>query len=348
MGNTVISNIRWVGRYIKNHMFQGATILIYHRVAELPSDWQLMSVTPQHFGEHLDVLRKKFYPMSLQQLHRAAQKGKIPKGAVAVTFDDGYADNLYNAKPLLEKYDVPASFYVTCGCLDQEQEFWWDDLDRMLLQPQSLPQTLTLTVEGIEHSWKVDVPSNPSPSTEIVPPKFSKIQEEGKLGRKELYRSLHSLLRPLPEEKRRPLLDEIAKWSGSNRKGRVTHASLTTNELEQLGKGGLVEIGAHTVTHPVLSSLSLSEQRDEILQSKEGLEEKLNRPILSFAYPYGERSDYSVQTPELVKQLGFSYACSNYSGIVRRGVDPFQLPRVSTRDWNGEEFSRRISTWFPV
>jgi peptidoglycan/xylan/chitin deacetylase (PgdA/CDA1 family) len=348
MSSTALSNMRWVGRCIKNRFLQGATILIYHRVADLPSDWQLMSVTPQHFGEQLEVLRKNYYPMSLRRLQDALQQRKIPKGAVAITFDDGYADNLHNAKPLLEKYDIPATFYVTYGCLDQKREFWWDDLDRMLLQPSSLPPSLTLTVEGKEMSWRVaeelQAPHGAGKGHHTIQTSM----EGSNFTRKELYRALHTILRPMREEARNPLLAQVAQWSGSDGKSRQTHSSLTTAELQALGKGGLVEIGAHTVTHPVLSSLTLSEQRAEILGGKRGLEEKLNRLVLSFAYPYGGQTDYSNQTPDVVRDLGFVNACSNFPGIVRKGVDSFQLPRVSTRNWNGDEFSQRMRTWFPV
>ncbi len=97
-----INRLRRVARWLRNRFAQGTVILLYHRVAELPSDPQLLCVTPQHFAEHLEILRKHANPMSLQQLVKTLQAGKLPRRGVLVTFDDGYVDNLNNAKPLLK------------------------------------------------------------------------------------------------------------------------------------------------------------------------------------------------------------------------------------------------------
>jgi peptidoglycan/xylan/chitin deacetylase (PgdA/CDA1 family) len=90
-----------------------AVILLYHRVTELAADPQLLSVSPQHFAEHLDVIRKVGLPMPLKSLWQDGRRERSSKCDVIVTFDDGYADNLYNAKPLLESHDVPATVFVS-------------------------------------------------------------------------------------------------------------------------------------------------------------------------------------------------------------------------------------------
>ena len=112
-----------------------------------------------------------------------------------------------------------------------------------------------------------------------------------------------------------------------------------------LAQGGLIEIGAHTVTHSVLAALTPSSQREEIKESKRFLEELLGRKVASFAYPYGRRCDYSEQSVALVREAGFAHACSNFAGVVGRNSDLFQLPRVQVRDWDGDEFAGRLSAW---
>ena len=116
-------------------------------------------------------------------------------------------------------------------------------------------------------------------------------------------------------------------WTGSDKECRSTHRPLSANETLQLVEDGLIEIGAHTVTHPVLASLSNNLQKDEIRNSKEHLENISGCPVMSFSYPYGSKSDYSSETVKLVRNAGFSCACSNYADVVWCGTDNFQLPR---------------------
>ena len=117
---------------------------------------------------------------------------------------------------------------------------------------------------------------------------------------------------------------------------------MSTQELRQLADGGLVEIGAHTGTHPLLSMLPESEQRFEIEVSKRYLEEVTEKPVVSFAYPYGGKNDYTHESVHCVRKAGFSLACSNFPGIIWPATNRFELPRFLIRDWSGDEFERRL------
>lgn len=116
-------------------------ILMYHRVADVDVDPWALSVSPQHFDEQLEVLKSHYHPLSLQQLVQAHKQHNIPKRAVAITFDDGYADNLLQAKPILERHNIPATVFVITGTLGNSDEFWWDALERLLLQPGACPSS---------------------------------------------------------------------------------------------------------------------------------------------------------------------------------------------------------------
>jgi peptidoglycan/xylan/chitin deacetylase (PgdA/CDA1 family) len=139
---------------------------------------------------------------------------------------------------------------------------------------------------------------------------------------------------------------DLRKWAGVEEEGRSSHRLLSLEEASDLANQDLIEIGAHTVNHPSLSSLSLESQRNEIVESKARLEDIGGSPVTSFAYPYGKRSDYSAQTVALVREGGFTCACSNFPGRVTRSTDAFQLPRVQVEDWDGEEFAQRMGGWF--
>ena len=114
-----------------------AEILLYHRVNDFLSDPFMLCVTPQNFAEHLQVIHEVGHPIQLEELARGMHDGNMPRRAVCVTFDDGYADNLYTAKPLLERYDVPATVFMTTGSMGRSRELWWDELERVFLQPGS-------------------------------------------------------------------------------------------------------------------------------------------------------------------------------------------------------------------
>jgi peptidoglycan/xylan/chitin deacetylase (PgdA/CDA1 family) len=334
-----------------------ALVLLYHRVTELPTDPQLLCVAPSRFGEHLEILRRHNV-MSLRQMVRAMDGGAIPPRSVVVTFDDGYADNLHNAKPLLEQFHVPATVFVVSGSVGSSSEFWWDDLDRLLLQPGTLPETLHLTIAGVPHEWRL------GDSARYDAAAYERFRAWNVLGKADptprhaIYRELCNLLRPLSSEERRQAVDQLSRWASTEAGGRWTHRMLSPEELRQLPAGGLIEVGAHTVTHPVLSACPAAGPPEqppstgggtasaEIRDSKAQLENIVGRPVTSFSYPYGSRADYTAETVDLVRGAGFACACSNFFGPVRPDTDRYQLPRVIVRDWDGDEFARRLEHWW--
>lgn len=338
-----IRRLRRAARWLRNRFAPGVLILHYHRVVELPSDPHLLCVTPQHFAEHLEILQKHGRPMPLQHLVQALRDGNLPHRAVAVTFDDGYADNLYNAKPLLERYDIPATVFVTTGYMGHEREFWWDELERVLLQPGTLPETLHLSVNGSFYHWELGEVAHYSEDDYWRYRCWNVEQRDDTSPRQRLFRSLYQLLHPLAEGEQQKVLDKLRVWAGVQSLCRPTHRTLTLNEVFHLAEGKLVEVGAHTVTHPVLSLLPAATQRDEIRWSKARLEEILEHPVTSFAYPYGL---LTAETVTVVRESGFACACSSFADVVWRGTDRFQLPRVLVRDWDGETFASRLREWF--
>jgi peptidoglycan/xylan/chitin deacetylase (PgdA/CDA1 family) len=322
-------------------------ILLYHRVTELPIDPQLLCVSSDHFAEHLEVLRRHFNPLSLRQLVEFVAAGKLPARAVVVTFDDGYADNLTNAKSLLNRYDVPATVFVATGTLGGDREFWWDEVERLLLHGRRLPASLRLNANGINFNWELGQAAEPMDGW-IERHRGWNVGAAATpgTGRAQLYSSLCRRLRPLSYEQREAALDALRDWAGSDATGRSTHRALSPDEVVELAEGDQVEIGAHTVTHPVLSALTVSQQREEVTRSKARLEEILGHRVTSFSYPYGTANDYTPATVDVVKSSGFNCACSNFAHSIDRGTSRFELPRVLVRDWDGETLARRVREAF--
>jgi peptidoglycan/xylan/chitin deacetylase (PgdA/CDA1 family) len=264
---------------------------------------------------------------------------------VIVTFDDGYADNLSNAKPLLQKYEVPATVFITTGYTGEDREFWWDELDKLFLQPGALPSDLTLSVNGTEYHWELGEGNVYEDASLACNLGWKAWQENDPTSRHSIYRSLWSLMHPLPDSKRRQIGDDLLEWAGATGSARPMRRPLSASEIGELSNGGLIEIGCHTVTHPQLSKLTSDAQWREICQSKASLEEILGKPVTAFAYPYGRERDYTGETITIVRNAGFDCACSTSVGVVRRSADPFQLPRLQVPDVDGDSFARILSEW---
>jgi peptidoglycan/xylan/chitin deacetylase (PgdA/CDA1 family) len=346
MGIRGIGRARRIARAISRRWGSSACILLYHRVADAPSDPQWLSVSREHFAEHLQVLRTYADPIQLQHLVPGFKTSRLQRRAVVVTFDDGYADNLSNAKPLLEQFDVPATVFVTAGHVGSEREFWWDELDRLLLQPGTLPSVLRCRINGTLGEWDLGDAVTYSEADFERHRTWNVLDTDDPGPRQAIYRALCQLLRPMAERDRRCILDALRAWAAAGTDGRPSHRVLRSAEAAQLSRDGLLEVGAHTVSHPVLRALPAAAQREEISESKARLEALVDRPVCSFAYPYGTRSDYTPETVDLVRQAGFACACSNVAELVDRKTDPFEMPRMIVRDWSGDEFAKRLSGLF--
>ncbi len=318
----------------------GGVILLYHRVTRLAFDPQLLSVTPEHFAEHIEVLSRLAHPMSLRDMTQRLEAGSPLGGGIVVTFDDGYADNLMEAAPLLERSGVPATIFVASGYVGGDREFWWDELERVLFSAGSLPDVLRLEFGVEAFCFELDDTRHASVQASAD---WDVTASHDPTCRHRLYRALFDLLRPMNHEARGSALAALAEWSGVPRHVRDSHRPMSREELVLLNSHSLIEIGAHTVTHPQLSALTAPQQVEEITNSKCELEEIIGEAVPSFSYPYGTRHDYTNDAVRAVRDARFRRACSNVSGHVTSRVDRFQLPRMLVRDWDGETFLRKLA-----
>lgn len=313
-------------------------ILLYHRVAELESDPQLLAVSPRNFAEQLEVLRGWGVPAHAADLTRtAAQRPNKP--LIAVTFDDGYADNLLFARPLLDQFDMPATIFV---CRDEhapQREFWWDALEACILRPAELPPELEIDINGQVLAWRAAISEKDAP----VPAHWNVLSETPPTARTRLYTELARRLKPAPAAVRKHVIMELHRWSGVSPRPRPSHRRLTNEELRTLAGDGLIEIGGHTATHCSLAHQPPTEQRSEIERNKLALESVLNRRLLTFSYPFGTREDFSAETIDATRDAGYSVACANFPGAVRAETERAALPRIIARNWDGPTFAAKLS-----
>ena len=331
---------------LKRRVTGRAVILMYHRVADLAADPQLLGVTPRHFAEHLAVIRGGYRPMRLTELAAALRQGRLPRRAVVITMDDGYADNHHVARPLLERHEVPATIFVASGYVGSGIPFWWDELERLIIRPGTLPSSIELSlgrdrrrydVEMIQYSaahherhrgWHVERPDDPT-------------------ARHRLFRRLYDDLHDLSSDRRATALEELASVAAPDETADARRASfdrpLGADEITALAASPVVEIGAHSVTHAVLPLLTPDAQWQEIRDSRRQLEAIVQGPVTTFGYPHGRATP---ETARLVQQAGYICAGGSEAGTVTRHSELYQLPRMLVRDSDGDQLERQLRRWF--
>jgi peptidoglycan/xylan/chitin deacetylase (PgdA/CDA1 family) len=332
-------------RRIKRRVQHRGLILLYHRVARLDRDPFEQAIAPDLFEEQMATLARGFSPMTLVDMAAASMEKRLPRRAVAVTFDDGYADNLHAALPPLERYQVPATIFVTSAAVGRRREFWWDEMERVLLSPGRLPGQLEIEVAGRMHAFDLGSAASYDRNVARAHSDWSMISNQEPTSRHRIYAELFNLLLRLPPDEVTAVLDTLVSWAEADPTGRDSHRSLTREEMIALGSSPVIEIGAHTVTHQVLASGSARTQRDEIEGSRDELHRLLGWVPTSFAYPYGFASSYDEQTISLVRGAGFERACTTAGGPLGNGCDPYALPRVWPRASNAADFRRRLDSF---
>lgn len=307
---------RAIGNRLGNLIDRPVIVLLYHRVANLQADPEGLAVSPQHFRQQLAYIRQHFRILRFDEDWRQLQEP-----AVALTFDDGYADNLLEALPLLEKFDIPATFFINTEQLFSGQLFWWHRLEALLLGKGPYPARFNLEDSRYGRSWDTSSPEL----------------------RQGLYARLGMRLRRLEADRRDDWLKQFEAWAGPNTQPPdQQHRALTPSEVTQLAASPQATIGAHTVTHTALSALSPDRQREEILSSKAALEELLGKRVTTFSYPYGRKCEFNRTSRALCREAGFLRAAANFPGQVHRWTDPMQIPRHLVRNWDEKTFAKEL------
>lgn len=296
-------------------------VLTYHRVTRLQSDPQLLAVTPEHFRVHLQFLKNKFPIIRFED-----DWSNVKNASVAITFDDGYADNALGALPILEETGVPATFFISTGAIGTDQEFWWDELERIFLGEWAFPERFELDDSRFGRTWPTGTVAE----------------------RHVLFEALLRLMKEVDALKREHWLMQLRRWAGAGKEWREFNRAMTVEELQRLCQSRLATIGAHAITHTPLSSLPAAEQRKEIEGSKKQLESWLGREIRVFSYPFGSRRDYTQETVDLCREVGFAKAAANFPGQTHRWTDPYQIPRLVVRNWPVEVFAKHLRKFWIV
>lgn len=332
---------KWVRRAV-GRLESTGVVLMYHRIGEAASDPWGLCVSPKNFAEHLEVLRGQVHPLRVQGLTEAVRSRHLPRKALAITFDDGYVDNLLYARPALEKEDIPATVFVATGYIGGTREYWWDDLERILLQPGQLPETLELRVGDSEERIELGA-ARTLTEEQVVGSQGWRLPAPPPTPRHALFHRVWQRLYESASADRAETLSALAAWASMTADPRPSVRPMTEAEIASLGLDGFIEIGGHSVTHPSLPNCPTATQRDEIFDSRRRLESILNRPVASFAYPHG---DHDASTEAYVREAGYSGACTTQPRAVRNRADPYRLPRCVVFNWDGDTFAKHLAGYW--
>jgi peptidoglycan/xylan/chitin deacetylase (PgdA/CDA1 family) len=335
--------LRQLVRPLRQYAAPKALVLMYHRVAEPEADIWDLAVTPAHFEQQLRVLQRRANVVPATALAEGLRTGTLPRRSVAITFDDGYLDNYTQARPLLERYQLPATFFITASPDGQKQEFWWDELVGILLLSEKLPPELLLTSEGVGLTASLAGEQYLTAALRHQHQHWKASHEAPPTARAALFYRLWEHLKPLPHLQQQALLHQLRAWAGWPAAVRPAYQCMAPSQVRELGSNRLFTIGAHTATHPALASHSAAVQAHELQAGSQALHQQLGYSPTILAYPYG---NYNATTIELAAQLGFSAAFTTEASAVTTQSEPYRLGRFQIPSWTGTEFERHLALWF--
>ncbi|MCK9606080.1 MAG: polysaccharide deacetylase family protein [Methylomonas sp.] len=290
--------------------------MIYHRVLDEPDFMRPGEVDKVAFTWHMRLLAKHFNVLSLADALDRMQNDTLPPRAVCISFDDGYADNYNNALPILRKFNLTATFFIANGFLNGGR--MWNDT----------------VIEAIRH-----YPGPVLDLTEIGLGQFDMIYETQKT---QASCNVIQQIKHLPIEKR----DQYTAYIAAQSQNLPDDLMMTSEQLTKLYRSGM-EIGGHTVNHPILATLDDETANQEIQQNKLFLTQLLNVAPRFFAYPNGKPdTDYLQKHKQMVMQNGYQAAVSTHWGVATQNSDRWQLPRFTPWDNTPVKFMIRILSKF--
>lgn len=283
-----------------------AAVLAYHSALEQPapfSIWQHME--KQQLESQLAWLSRHCQCISVSELMAGLASKQLPKNAVAITFDDGFANNLHVVLPMLEKYRIPATFFIVAGFIDSGRLMW----------PEVVACILSATRRSsIQFDGKQFLIGSVAEKTAAY---------------KVLARYMKLTLPAQLQAELRALADAAEVTEESMLAQPLAHQvrMMSWQELQTLASSELVEIGAHTINHHPLSAISDAEVEFEMTSAKKLLEQKIGA-VRYFAYPYGGPQDYHPHHRQIIVDAGYQAAFTTDPECVVRDTQPFSIPRL--------------------
>lgn len=287
----------------------GAILMLHHVRPAQPREFApnaLLEVTPQFLDQAIERVRARgFDIIALDAVPERLAAGGEGRPFVAVTFDDGYRDNLEHAYPVLRRHGVPFTIYLPTAYMEGRGELWWLLLEEAIRRRDSV--TLTIGGNGMHFDCAAPAAKNAA------------------------YRQIYWALRALGEAELRAAVRALAASAGLDPTWGCADLCMTWDEIAGLGRDPLVTFGAHSVHHYMLAKWPVETARAEMVDSKAAIETRLGRPVAHFAYPVGDPTSAGPRDFALAREAGFATAVTTRPGLLfpEHHAHLTALPRVS-------------------
>jgi peptidoglycan/xylan/chitin deacetylase (PgdA/CDA1 family) len=291
-------------------------ILTYHRIND-DDDPFFPAVPTAVFDRHMAHVARTYRVMTVEALVERMQRGGVPRNALAITFDDGYRDNLTHAAPILLRHGLPATIFLATGFVGSGEAPWFDRL--------ALAFKLG-TAGALEASWG-DTLGLESTTARL----------------RALDRTL-AVAKTMPDDDRRRAVEEILEALGGPNESGFKNLMLSWDDVHALAGMGF-SIGAHTVSHPILSRVSAQRARMEIVGSRTMIESACGVAPKAFAYPNGRPADYTGAIVQAVREAGFTCAVTTRGGVNTAATSPWELHRGGPWEHDLPTFAMKLAIY---
>lgn len=297
------------------------SIVMFHRVVKRedlrPSNVaRSLEISSKYLEEILKYFSESGYrALSLDEFYRVmVGELKIEGRFVVYTFDDGYIDNYTVAYPIFKRLGIPFGIYVTTGFPDKTADIWWYALSDLVEKSSEI----AFSYGGRDYVYKTN---SRKAKDDAISKILKMVVDAGK--------------------QKEALIETIFSKSGIDRKTYVDEMALEWKHIEEMSSEGLVTIGTHTLTHPNLKQLEISEAEREILESRKRIEESICSESSHFAFPFGYKEAAGEREFQLAKRLGFKTAVTTREGniFLEHRSHLNCLPRISPDPFSYNEFS---------
>lgn len=279
-------------------------ILAYHRICDTDeiNDPELVSASRNEFQWQVSYIKRYYHPMTFEAVVECfEQNRKLPRNAIVITFDDGFADNYHNAFEILRNNEVPATFFISTDYLDSGEEFWFNRVSRIIM-------------------------SNPGRDFYLDGKRLR--VDTNSIDRRYLVGQVLLKCKQVSDSRRREIVDQLATDLGDNGACDSLSRPMSWSEVREMSAQGM-EFGSHSRSHPVLARVNRNELKNEIEESKRIIENQIRKPVLVFSYPDGGEDAVNEAVLDAVRNAGYQLATSYISGSNRvLGVGEFMLRRI--------------------